>query len=363
MLSLIFTLDYEIHGNGDGSPAQLMVEPTDRMLRLFDQYGAKLTIMADVGEILRFRAYRQEVGQDDFQYEAIVEQLRRAVRTGHDVQLHIHSSYFNAKCQNGRWDQDWSEYNFAGLSRPRMAQMVREGKVFLEGLLQPVEASYRCIAFRAANWSVSPSQAVADTLIENGISIDTSVFKYGRRDGMVTFDYSTAHHALLPWRADRANLCREDKASQIWEFPIYAEERPLSDFLTAQRVYRAVLGRRHRVQRLRGETPPAQKRQKESAWRSLFRRHAWKADFNQCSGRQLIGSLRRAEGLVPAGCTAPFVLIGHSKLFTRWNARSLKPLLKHVQEQPHRYSFGLFKDFDLERAGVPACGALVVRER
>ena len=34
MLKIIFTLDYEIHGNGDGCPHELMVEPTDRMLRL-----------------------------------------------------------------------------------------------------------------------------------------------------------------------------------------------------------------------------------------------------------------------------------------------------------------------------------------
>ena len=52
MLKPIFTLDYEIHGNGDGCPYALMVEPTDRLLRLFEGFGAKLTIMADVAEIL-----------------------------------------------------------------------------------------------------------------------------------------------------------------------------------------------------------------------------------------------------------------------------------------------------------------------
>ena len=55
MLSVIHTLDYEIHGNGDGCSHALMVEPTARLLDLFDQFGAKLTIMADVAEILKFR--------------------------------------------------------------------------------------------------------------------------------------------------------------------------------------------------------------------------------------------------------------------------------------------------------------------
>ena len=43
-----------------------------------------------------------------------------------------------------------------------------------------------------ANWSVSPSGNVVRALAANGIPIDTSVFKYGRRDGLVAFDYSRA---------------------------------------------------------------------------------------------------------------------------------------------------------------------------
>src|SRR4051812_37680272 len=69
MLNLLFTLDYEIHGNGDGCPNDLMVEPTNRLLDLFDRYGAKLTIMADVAEILKFREYKEQTGRDDYHYE------------------------------------------------------------------------------------------------------------------------------------------------------------------------------------------------------------------------------------------------------------------------------------------------------
>src|SRR5690606_24977817 len=156
----IHTLDYEIHGNGDGCPYELMVEPTNRMLDLFDRYGAKLTIMADVAEILKFREYRENVGRDDFHYQAIAAQLKDAVRRGHDVQLHLHCSYFNAQFKNGKWAQDWSEYNFAGLPPDRICEVVRIGKEFLETLLRPVVETYRCVAFRAANWSVSPSRNV-----------------------------------------------------------------------------------------------------------------------------------------------------------------------------------------------------------
>ena len=102
MLKSLFTLDYELHGNGDGSPYELMVEPTKRMLDLFDRYDAKLTIMADVAEILKFREYRETHEKDHFHFAAIEDQLRDAIQRGHDVQLHIHSSYYNAEFSDGR---------------------------------------------------------------------------------------------------------------------------------------------------------------------------------------------------------------------------------------------------------------------
>ena len=109
MLKVIFTLDYEIHGNGDGCPYELMVEPTERLMKLLEEYGAKLTIMADVAEILKFREYRDQTGEDKFHYEAIAGQLKDAIRQRHDAQLHLHASYFNAKYRNRRWEQDWSD--------------------------------------------------------------------------------------------------------------------------------------------------------------------------------------------------------------------------------------------------------------
>ena len=345
MLRLIFTLDYEIHGNGEGCPSRLMVEPTDRLLRLFDQYGAKLTIMADVAEILRFKERQEQSGRDEFHYRAILDQLQRAIRGGHDVQLHIHSSYFNAQCRDGRWVQDWSEYNFAGLPRDRMAWMVSRCKAFLESALQPVDSSYRCLAFRAANWSVSPSKDVVSVLLDNDIEIDSSVFKFGRRRGLVAFDYRSAHHALLPWRADSNDICRVDPDSRLWEFPIYAEERWVGAFANVNRVYRALLGRFHKLPGPPdSEQPGGKGNGKPGAW--FFKKHAWKADFNQCSGRQLIQSIRRAEQQAKGDAHAPCVLIGHSKLFTRWNERTLRPLLSYARQRSSRFAFGTFGCFE-----------------
>jgi hypothetical protein len=363
MLQLLFTLDYEIHGNGEGCPKALMVEPTSRLMDLFDQFGAKLTIMADVAEILKFREYRDQFGRDDYHYELIVAQLKDALQRGHDIQLHLHCSYFNARCEEGRWVQDWSEYNFAGLSEERLNEVVRLGKEFLEGLLRPSHPQYRCFVFRAANWAVSPSRNVVRALVNNGIEIDTSVFKYGRRAGMVSFDYTNAFSNLEPWPVAEEDICRRDSQGQLLEVPIYTERRWLGAFLTPQRLHRAWLSRRHRLIQTDapGENNGLRKRNRLGRLgRLLTERHAWKADFNQCNGRQMIRALERAK--TQSGhrhAKIPFVLIGHSKLFTRWNERSLQPFLAYVAANPSHYAFGAFDQ--LSRPAVTQGVAAVSR--
>jgi hypothetical protein len=351
MLRIIFTLDYEIHGNGDGCPRTLMVEPTDRMICLFDEYGAKLTLMADVAEILKFKEYKEKVGRDDYYYDSIADQLRNALSEGHDVQLHLHSSYFRANHNQGRWCQDWSEYNFAGLPYDRMVWMVRTGKEFLETLLRPVDQAYRPIAFRAANWSASPSKNIVKALLENDILIDTSVFKGGRRQGIVNFDYSNAHHHLRPWLASPDDICLKAPDSRIWEYPIYTEQRYIGAFLSMNRLYRVLIGSLHKVaapvsmgyEKLPGSDGDSQKSI------GLFQKQAWKADLNQCSGRQLINALLRAERQTSSTEIVPFVLIGHSKLFSSWNEITLRPFLKFVSKQNERFRFGTFANFHANR--------------
>jgi hypothetical protein len=356
MLSVLLTMDYEIHGNGEGSPHALMVEPTDRLLRLLDAHGAKLTIMADAAEILRFREYRDANGRDTFHYEAIAEQLRRTVATGHDVQLHLHSSYFRATATPARWEQDWSEYHFAGLPFERMCAMVAAGKLYLESLLRPVDPGYRCVAFRAANWSMQPSDNAVRALLANGILVDTSVFPHGRRAGRVSFDYTRAPSPVVPWPVEPSDICRRNDAGRLWEVPIYSEARWLGAFLAPGRLARALEGRRHR--HAEADRTAASAPARHTGWARwpawLLKRHAWKADFNQCTASQLIAALDRADRLYgDKEARLPFNVIGHSKLFSPRNERALAAFLAHASRHTGRYGFERLSNFvPAQRGGL-----------
>lgn len=352
MFKVLFTSDYEIHGSGMGSPTNLVVDPTTRMLDQFDRYGAKLTIMADTGELSKFKEYWERTGQDRFAWGAIAAQLARAVRTGHDVQLHIHSSYANAVWDEakGYWKQDWNEYDFASLPYDRLRALIREGKALLEETCRRAVPSYECFAFRAANWSMHPSPNVVRALLAEGLRIDTSVWKYGRYDDLVKFDYTNAHDALVPWPVSDDDVCRRDPNGRLFEFPIYTEQQPIWRFLTANRVYRVIAQRLNPLPDAEPTSGASPKKSITAKVKKLVAQHAWKMDFNQCTGRQLIEGLLRVEQRYGhRDVPLPFVLIGHSKTFTRHNERSLRPFLEFVQENPDRFSWGTFRDFDPER--------------
>jgi hypothetical protein len=366
MYEVIFTSDYEIHGSGMGSPRDLVVEPTTRMLAELDRVGAKLTIMADAAEILKFKAYAEEHGDDRFAFGAIAEQLREAVRTGHDVQLHVHSSYFNATWndRDGRWAQDYGEYDLASLPYERLREMIGAGRRLLEETCRAAKPDYECFAFRAANWSMHPSPNIVRALVDEGFRIDTSVWKHGRWDDLVRFDYTHAHSDLVPWPVDERDVCKRDPDGELFEFPIYTERRPLHSFLTLNRVYRVLAQRLNALPSVddvpradvASEGAASQRRKKTLAGAVLakasmpFRKHPWKMDFNQCTGRQLVDGLRRVERRYGHPETPlPLVLIGHSKTFTRHNQRVLRPFLEYVAERPDRFRFGTFDRFDPER--------------
>jgi hypothetical protein len=367
MVHIIFTSDYEIHGNGTGSPYKLMIEPTYRNLDLFDEYGAKLTIMADIVEILKFKEYFDTQGKDDYQYNDIIKQLRFAVIGGHDVQLHLHPTYFNAQLKNGVWVQDPRSYILEEKTYDSLFIMIKQTKDFLTRTLVDVKTDYNCIAFRAGGWQMQPSTNIVHALIDNDIKIDTTVFKNGKRGGINSFDYSSAHHSLLPWPVDENEICQMNQKSRLIEIPIYTEQKYITSFISPNRIYRLAI---QTIAGLRVTNPMSVKETKlnnitnqdnskpktisqvigkiDKSLKIPIKKYPLKMDFNQCSGKLLIKGLLNAERKYgKPNIDIPFVIIGHSKTFTKYNEFQLKSFLKFVKDNPDRFKFSLFSDLDL----------------
>lgn len=344
--NLIWTLDYEIHGNGDGNPMELMVEPTYRLMNLLEKYNQRLTIMADVAEILRFKRYAEEAGQDDYHAAEIETQLRDAIKRGHDVQLHIHSSYFKSQYKDGAFDQCIEEYNMAALPIARIDEMVGESVAYLEQLLRPIKKDYKVWLFRAANWSMMPTENLYRVLVKYGITHDSSVFKGGVQGGNVCYDYREAYDNLFAYPASMTNINERDEKGQLIELPIYTEMRPLWDFISPIRIFRMVRAKFHKHkkkglgdERISGLEEKANRDDNRHVTiKSFFRLSPMKMDFNQVSARGLRRMMRNVirrienEGVSELGSEGvSVVLIGHSKTFVPYNERALTPFLEWLK--------------------------------
>lgn len=336
--NLIFTLDYEIHGNGDGNPMELMIEPTYRLMNLLEKYHQRLAIMADVAEILCFKRYREETGHDDYHVAEIEEQLRDAIRRGHDVQLHIHSSYFKAQYKNGTFDQCIEEYNMAALPFERIDEMVGECVTYLQNLLQPIKPDYKVWLFRAANWSMMPTENLYKALIKHGITHDTSVYKGGVQGGNVCYDYREAYDNLFAYPASMTNINERDENGKLVEMPIYTEMRPFWDFVTPMRLFRMVRAKFHRHKKSSVKTSESASADKNDnrhvSLKSFFRLSPLKMDFNQVDSRGLKRMMRNIMSKVVSNKVnvdrVDVVLIGHSKTFVPYNEKTLESFFKWI---------------------------------
>lgn len=340
--NLYFTLDYEIYGNGDGNPYELMVEPTYRLMSLLEKYGQKLTIMADVAEILCFKRYISETGRDDYRVAEIEEQLRDAIRRGHNVQLHVHSSYFRAVHNGHSFDQCIEEYNMAALPIERIDEMVGLCVAYLEDLLRPIKNDYKVWLFRAANWSMMPTENIYRVLVKHGITHDTSVYKGGCQGGNVCYDYRAAYDNLFAYPASMLNINERDEKGQLIELPIYTEMRPFWDFVTLMRVFRMIRAKFHKhkhANELKGERvkeltkSASENDNRKLTLKSFFRLSPLKMDFNQVNARGLKRMMKNVMRRSSEKNHVDVILIGHSKTFVPYNEKTLEPFLKWVNNE------------------------------
>jgi hypothetical protein len=172
MIEFLFTLDYEIYGNGTGSLNDLVYEPARRLRNLFQAHGARFVAFVEVAELERIESFGTDPAID-----RVKQQLREMHCDGFEIGLHIHPQWSNARFEKGRWILDLREYNLCVLSRKRIEEIVESSLDYLRYAMD--QADYSPLSFRAGNWLFQPTHRLASVLADKGIRIDSSVFKGG----------------------------------------------------------------------------------------------------------------------------------------------------------------------------------------
>jgi hypothetical protein len=298
MIECIFTLDYEIYGNGSGVLTDLVYEPTERLREIFQKWNARFVNFVEVAEFEKIEA----CGTDPA-IGLVKRQICDLHRDGFEIGLHLHPQWCNATYSEQRWTLDYSEYNLCTLPRPRIDEIVLRGLDYLRGVLgQP---DFTPLSFRAGNWLFQPTKNAAAVLAEHGIRIDSSVFKGGLQRNH-RLDYRRAPKKDRYWRFE-GDVNQPDPAGTWMEFPIHAEMVPFWRMLTAKR-----LGFKNSY----GGGTSQRSGGKLNRLLDFARfRYPLKLDFTRMTFQELSGMMSRAivEDRKQPGQCWPVVAIGHSK--------------------------------------------------
>jgi hypothetical protein len=313
MIQFLFTVDYEIYGNGVGSLRDLVLDPTRRLAELFQEFDAPFVVFAEAMEFAKM-----EESQCDPDSAGVRAQLRELRAAGHEVALHVHPWWANARYEGGRWHLDWTERNIATLEPDRVEAIVTGAIRYLrEGLGDP---SFTPLSFRSGLWAMQPTPVISNVLVRHGVRVDSSVFKGGRVHGL-GLDYRPAVGNGDFWRF-RNDVNVPDSEGILYEVPIHTQMVPFWRMLGQKRL------KLHSKTRKASEGSPLSRN-----WRDFLRfRYPRKLDFCRMTFAEMRESV---TGVLEAeqGCNEhrPIVAIGHSKDFV--DADAVRSFLAFLQDR------------------------------
>jgi peptidoglycan/xylan/chitin deacetylase (PgdA/CDA1 family) len=297
MIECIFTIDYEIYGNGEGSLNDLVYEPTWELVQIFENEGVRFVCFVEAAELEKIEELRTDVAIHD-----VRRQIRELHQRGFEIALHLHPQWFNASYGNGQWLLDYGEYNLCTLPKSRIVHLVERAIAYLRDVLGL--ADFTPLSFRAGNWLFQPTGTAANILAERGIKIDSSVFKGGWQRNH-NLDYRKALKNGYYWKfADHVEL--RDPMGKLLEMPIYSQMVPFWRMLTKKRVG---------LQRKRPSVGGKMQKKTNRLLDYLRLKYPLKFDFCRMTIDELISMLDRIiqEDQSSPTCLKPVVAIGHSK--------------------------------------------------
>jgi hypothetical protein len=347
LIKLILSLDYEIFGNGAGDVMRNIIEPTNRLLDICDQHGAKLTIMFEAAEYWAFRKMEDKLDLGYSPANVMEEQAQNAISRGHDVQLHLHPQWIGAELNDRVWRVKIDQWCIADLPHGlgdkedeySITGALSKGKHTLERIICPVKPTYECIAFRAGGFHIQSSRYVIPAMKAVGLLIDSSVVQgLYVKSPRWHCDFRTAVSNYGCWWTTADDVCRSGpKYEHILELPVYSRMQSYITNLRWSKLHAELKRRKLESRYLRTIKQAGGIRSTyklTEILRKLTSIHPVTVDFCKLNARSMIKAveeiiLMNVYSEDEKGRTVPVVLIGHSKDF--WNDKQFDIFLSTIE--------------------------------
>jgi hypothetical protein len=227
VIEFVFTVDYEIFGDGRGSLKEHVLEPARRLMSLFEKAGMAFVLFVEAAEMemIESAGSDPDIGQ-------VRSQVLEFHRKGIEIGLHIHPWWYGGTFERGGWDFDDREYNLCKLPDGRIREIVDRSIAYLRSVLG--EPDFRPFAFRAGHLIFQPTQPLAGILAERGVKADSSVYKGGLwRRHRLNYRPALKNGDFWTFSDDAA---RADSRGALLEVPVYAKMVPVWRMFTSKRV-------------------------------------------------------------------------------------------------------------------------------
>ena len=350
MLKICLSYDYELFmGKNNGSAEEILFNPTEKIKNAMDEFGVKGVFFVDVCSAIAHRKMGLSAYSDAFD-----AQLKKLVADGHDVQLHIHTSWLKAKLEDNqllisREGYRIHEFGFDEAKENNVRSIIKESVDYLNSVCKGARDDYKCMAYRAGGFCIQPEHELLKVLCENGILIDSTVVPgYSSLD---TVNYSDFRHVpkALNWRiAPETGI---SKASQygLFEVPIATSKPRLIECLFTKKKDRSLPGVKPKGEYVKfsSKNKPAKKSKIRKKLDLLFNyrfisldsRH-YKAIIRDLEFIYKKYKLHKSDGYI--------CLICHPKITDDVRIENLKKLISEALKQKEKFEFVTMEDIEKE---------------
>ncbi|MBQ6062282.1 MAG: hypothetical protein IJK87_01465 [Prevotella sp.] len=342
--NILLTLDYELYGNGSGDVFKHIIEPTQRILHICNTYNAKITIFFEVIEYLRLKEEWERgnmMGYGMNPTKAMENQLQEAYKKGHDVQLHLHPQWVDAKWIHGEWvvnNEDWRLGGYRKNNSIELYNLIKKGKETIEEIIKSVDSNYVCSTLRAGGYNIQPSDEIVKTVKGLGMKADCSIVPGAIEKGSLSqYDFSTIPLDKGFWECGN-QLEHEGKLGiieiPIVTFPIIRWKK----YFSRERFFAIMNNRKSAINTFNAKT------QEQDNKRSLFSKIAYFFQKEYMTWDFCLFSKSLHKEYISKISKQPqrfiFSIVGHPKSFV--NGKGLTYLLKQLSKD---YSFITITEF------------------
>ncbi|HLG35462.1 MAG TPA: hypothetical protein VI757_11330 [Bacteroidia bacterium] len=326
-MDIFFTFDYELFfGNKSGSAEKCLLEPTNELIRIAEKSKVSFTFFIDTGYLVKLNEFRKKFPALEKNYSEVSRQLETLVRSGHDLQLHIHPHWENNIYNGSAWVMNTNRYKLADFSDSEAAQIFESCYEELKKHCPPP------VAFRAGGWCIQPFEKFKSSFIKSGIVYDSSVYKGGSRVSVqYDFDFSSAP-SKTSWRFEDDPL-KENPSGPFQEIAMTAQMLSPIFFWKLFLLGRMNPGRHKPV----GDGFPLAVPGYRKQILTQFTLHCTSADGYFASE---IETASRNTAQQNSG--NEFVVIGHPKAMTKYSIEKLEVLIPKLQKNNSITSFTLY---------------------